>query len=162
MPRHALHSEDIKIEQKPDIDGDVIERKPEIVRADKIDTDYADALSFAEEPVKIRLEPSTDKNAATFFPIWVNGKGCEVFLNGAWREMAYLPVGQTLTIKRKYLAVIVGSKIDTVHTEIRQPESETPHNVVQRYTSAVHAFSVIEDNNPRGAEWLTELRRRNT
>jgi hypothetical protein len=160
MPRAALHSEDIKIEQKSDI-VDVLERKPEIVRADKIDTDHADALAFAEEPVKIRLEPSTDKNAAGYFPIWVNGKGCEVLMNGAWREMAYLPVGQIITIKRKYLEVIVRAKIDTVHTEVKEPESETPHNVVRRFTSAVHSFSVIEDNNPRGAAWLTEIRRRN-
>jgi hypothetical protein len=161
MPRQALHSDDIKIEQKPDIAGDAMGRRPEIVRADTLDKDYADALAFAEEPVTIRLEPSTDKNAASFFPIWNNGKGCEVLIDDAWREMAYIPVGQVVTIKRKYLEIIVRAKIDTVATEVRELESETPNNVIKRFTSAVHSFSIIEDRNPRGAAWLTEIRRRN-
>jgi len=161
MPRAALHSSTIKIEQKPDIDPDA-ERVGDIVVADKpFDLDYAEALAFNEEPVTIRLEPSAEKNAATSFPVWVNGKGCEVLMNGRWLEMIYLPVGVPLTVKRKYLEVIVRTKLDTLQTLVSEPESETPNNTIRRFTSAVHSFSIIEDKNPQGVAWLSELRRRN-
>lgn len=171
MPREALHSDSIKIEQKADIPFDAVdqsgnrlplERDAEIVVAQQLPSDgYADELSFNEEPVTIRLEPTSEKNAATSFPIWVNGKGCEVFQNGRWEEIAYLPVGRIVTIKRKYVEVIVRAKLDAVQTEVSEPDSENPRNVIKRFTSAVHSFSIIEDRNPRGSAWLGELRRRN-
>lgn len=171
MGREALHSDSIKIEQKPDMafnpvgpDGlpQALERESEIVRAEQLPSDdYAAELLFNEEPVTIRIEPSSEKNAASAHPVRVNGQGAEVLLNGRWIAITFLPVGRPLTIKRKYLAVIASAKLDTVHTEVREPESETPNNVINRYTSAVMSFSVIEDKNPRGAAWLQELRRRN-
>ena len=162
MARRELHSSDIKIEQKPDISDAPDEREEDVVVAQQLPKKaYLDELAFNEEPVTIRLEPNTDKNAATAFPVWVNGKGGEIFQNGHWLEIGYFPVGRPFITKRKYLAVIVGAKVDTLHTEVREPDSETPNNVIQRFTSAVHSFSVIEDANPRGAAWLQELRRRN-
>src|SRR4051812_48246014 len=105
----TVHTDDIKIDQKsPLVEG--ADRAPEIVVADKpITNDYADALAFFEEPVTIIINPSTEKNAARHVPVWVNGKGCEVWNNqiNGWFEMAYIPVGQPLTIKRKYLEVLV-------------------------------------------------------
>lgn len=170
MPREALNSADIKIEQKPDIikaahdssAGIGRDDNGEIVIADKpFDMDYLDELAFNEEPITIRLEPTAEKNAPTSFPIWVNGKGCEIFVNGKWYEQAYIPVGKVITTKRKYVEVIIRAKLDTVHTEVSEPDSENPNNVVRRFTSAVHSFSIIEDRNPKGVAWLTELRRRN-
>lgn len=161
MPRQELHSDSLHVEQKPPI-MDMSDRGDEIVLVDgSLNSNYADELAFNEEPVTIRLEPSSDKNAAQAFPVWVNGKGAEVFQAGQWQEIGYLPVGRVLIIKRKYLAVIIGAKIDTIHTEVREPDSEHPHNVVQRFTSPVHSFSIIEDKNPKGPAWVTELRRRN-
>jgi hypothetical protein len=169
MPRQAVnfHTDDVKIEQKPDLaDDDLEDREPEIIRAEQdalLKKDYLNELAFNEEPVTIRLEPSTDKNAAMVFPIWNNGKGCEILVNGKWREApnGFIPVNQELTIKRKYLAILVGAKIDTVDTQVIENPGEDPRNNVKRFTSPVHSFSVIEDKNPRGHAWLTELRRRN-
>jgi hypothetical protein len=48
-----------------------------------------------------------------------------------------------------------------VHTRIQEMDSERPNNIVQRFTSPVHSFSIIEDANPRGAAWVSEIRRRN-
>lgn len=162
MARQELHSDTLKVEQRPPIldpstyDGDVI-------IGEKIggDADYLDQLAFMEEPVMIRLEPSSDRNAATSFPVWVNGKMAEVLHNGRWREIGYLPVGVVLTTKRKYLEVIIRAKIDTVETVILDRDSERPNNRETRFTSAVHSFSIIEDKNPAGAAWVTEIRRRN-
>lgn len=162
MARQELHSDTLpKVEQKRPItdpsayDGD-------IVRGERIgNADYLDELAFMEEPVKIRLEPSSDKNAPGAMPVWCNGRGAEILLNDKWCEATYLPVGQVLTTKRKYLEIIVRAKIDTIHTKVREMESERPNNVIERYTSPTTGFSVIEDRNPRGAAWMAELRRRN-
>lgn len=165
MPRTALNAEridDVKIEQKADIVGDVSEHDAEIVTVNRLpEQDYLDELDFNEEPVTIRLESTSDVNAPSAFPVWVNGKGCEVFQNGRWYEIAYIPVGKVVITKRKYVEVIIRAKIDTLHTEVSEPESENPSNRIKRFTSAVHSFSILEDKNPKGVAWLSELRRRN-
>jgi hypothetical protein len=164
MPRQELHSDQLPpIEQKPTISDDPDLYESEIITVDPSlwKKEHADALAFMEEPVTIRIEPSADKNAAGAFPVWVNGKPAEVFQRGAWDEIGYLPVGMVLVIRRKVLEVIIRAKVDTVMTKILEQDSERPNNVVQRFTSPVHSFSIIEDRNPRGAAWVSELRRRN-
>jgi hypothetical protein len=162
MARQKLHSDTLpKVEQKPPIvdtasyDGDVIltERTHE--------QDYLDELAFMSEPVTIRIEPSSDKNAAGAFPCWCNGKAAEVFQNGRWDEIGYLPVGRVLIVRRSILEIIIRAKVDTLQTQIIGQDSERPNNVVSRFTSPVHSFSIIEDSNPRGPAWVAELRRRN-
>ena len=162
MARQELHSDTLpKVEQKPPI-VDTSAYDGDIVIGEKIgNADYLDELAFMEEPVTIRLEPSSDKNAAGAFPIWVNGKPAEVFQANRWDEIGYLPVGRVLIVKRKVLEVIIRAKVDTVHTQIQEMDSERPNNIVQRFTSPVHSFSIIEDANPRGAAWVSEIRRRN-
>lgn len=170
----AVHSDDYKIEQKADLTGDLKDRDPEVVAVERLpNQDYLDELKFNEEPVTIRLEPTAEKNAPTAFPVWNQGKGCEVLIDrdgrfvtttsgsGRWFEKPYIPVGVVLTTKRKYVEIIVRAKIDTVHTEVKEKDSENPRNTIQRFTSAVHSFSIIEDRNPKGVEWLSALRRRN-
>lgn len=164
-PEHSQREQfsgDTKIEQKPDIldrddyDGDVILVDPDILKKE-----YQDELRFNEEPVTIRIEPSSEKNAAAHYPIWNNGKGAEVFQNGKWMEIGYLPVGRLLIVKRKVLAILVGSKIDRIETVVEEKHDQDPDNKIRRFTSPVHSFSVLEDKNPRGGAWLTELVRRN-
>lgn len=163
--RQPLNTQDIKIEQKDALVGDkaIAERGGQTIEAAPVGTkdDYLDQLAFNEEPVTIHIQPSADKNAATAIPVWVNGKGCEVFLGNSWIECPYLPVNTKITLKRKYLEVLVRAKVDVVSTEILDAQGERPENKINRFTSAVASFSVIEDKNPKGAEWLIELRRRN-
>jgi hypothetical protein len=167
MGRQAIkkefHNSEVAIEQKPDVNMDTMDRGTgDIVHADEALTDdYADALAFMEEPVTIRLAPSTDKNAATVFPVWVNGKAAEVFQNGRWFELGYLPTGQTLIVKRKVLEVILRAKIDRVETVSGDATQENPINTQRRFTSPVHSVSILEDKNPLGAPWASELIRRN-
>jgi hypothetical protein len=163
MARQELHSNKLPpIEQRAPIEDDTSTYAGDVIIGEKIgNADYLDELAFNEDPVMIRLEPSSDKNAATAYPIWVNGKPAEVFQNGRWDEIGYLPVGRVLTVKRKVLEVIIRAKIDTIHTKVQEMESERPNNIVQRFTSPVHSFSIIEDANPRGPAWVAELRRRN-
>ncbi|MGC8536711.1 MAG: hypothetical protein ACP5QR_14460 [Rhizomicrobium sp.] len=166
MPRTALNSDDIKIEQKSnvmlDLDADT-ENSPEIVRADpKTMKDLAADLEFMEEPITIVLNPSSEKNAPTMHPFWVNGKGAEVLMNGKWIPMTYLPVGRPLITKRKYVGVMASAKFDSIETHHDEPGTkEVLNNWASRRTSAVTGFSVLEDKNPKGGAWLSELLRRN-
>ena len=169
MGRQALkkevHTADTQIEQKDDLVSDAAhkDRGGETIEAFPVSPskEYAGHLAFAEEPVTIRLEQSSEKNTATVHPVWCNGKGAEVLINGKWREVTYLPTNVELTTKRKYVAILAGAKIDSVKTEIQNEDSEHPNNVTRRITTALVTFSVIEDKNPLGRAWIQELVRRN-
>ena len=167
MPRAELHTDDIKIDQHADLVGDIAlkDRVSPIVQSEgPLNNDYMDELAFNEEPVTIRLEPSADKNAATWYPIWVNGKGCEVLIQDKWVEFKYIPVSVPLVIKRKYVEVLLRSKIDTVTTEVVQLHTDAANdkeNRIKRFTTATVSFSILQDRNPMGAAWLNEIRRRN-
>lgn len=161
MARTALNTSDVKIEQKaPLVDGQ--DRGGEIVEADRslLDGDYAERLAFMEEPVTIEIVPSGGDNPPTHYPVWVNGRGGEVLLGGQWVTMVYLPVGQPLTLKRKYVGVLAAAKADAVKTDVLDRHAENPRNIVHRTTSAACNFTILRDANPRGPAWLAELRRR--
>lgn len=164
-PTAPFHSDSVRIDQKPTIimpDSGKPEHPGEVIIVDKpINKDYLDELSFQEEPVMIILNPTAEKNAPTSFPVWVNGKGAEVFQNGRWDEIGYLPIGRRLIIKRKYLEVIIRAKLDLVTTAHDDATVERPVNRVNRATSSVHSFSILEDNNPKGRAWAEEMIRRN-
>lgn len=165
MARTELHSNKLPaVEQRAPLPPNATGYAGDVITGEQIgsvDGSYLDELAMLEEPVTIRLEPSSDKNAAMSFPVWVNGKGAEVFIRDRWIEIVYLPVGTPLIVKRKYLGVIITAKTDTVHTRVQDMDSERPNNVVARFTSPVHSFSILEDSNPNGAAWVSELRRRN-
>lgn len=156
-----IHSDATVIEQKPAISDNPDDYEGDIVLAQQIiDKNYAEELAFNEEPVTIRIEPSSERNASQHFPVWVNGQPAQVFQRGRWEEVGYLPVSRVLTVKRKVVEVLIRAKVDRIVTETADRE-EIPNRPIQRFTSAVHSFSVLEDRNPRGAAWMTELRRRN-
>ena len=167
MPKGNFPAEklnDIKIDQAPDITDD--SHPSIIVKAEKTTSRaYLDELAFMEEPVTIRLEPSSEKNAPAWFPASVNGEGAEVLQpDGRWMHMVegFLPVGRKLTTKRKYVEVLLRAKIDTINIQ-NTSGYDVDHgmaNRIQRSTSPVHGISIIEDRNPRAQGWYEELRRR--
>lgn len=164
MARAPLDSSNIKIEQKAALSDEDLKDRSDFVIADASileDKEYSDLLAFNEEPVTILLHPSSDKNAATLIPAWSNGKGAEVFMNGRWVEVTYLPTGMNVTVKRKIAEVLLRSKIDTVNTVILGENSESPLNRHTRVTSSANALSIVRDDNPRGAAWAEEMLRRN-
>lgn len=163
MPRE-LNTGDVRIEQKSPADPDDYEGDVVLVDPALATKEYAAALAFMDQPVLIRLQPSAEKNAAQTFPIWVNGKGAEVLTrSGKWMEIKHLPVGVELTVKRKYLEIILRTKIDTVQHDAPHPSEPDidQRNRVQRFTSPVHMCSILQDSDPRGAAWATEMLRRN-
>lgn len=164
MARQELHSDQLpKTEQMPPISDDPSAYEGDIILTERApNQDYLDELKFMDEPVRIRIEPSAEKNAAGAFPVWVNGRRAECLQpNGTWVEVGYLPVGQEIIVRRSVLEVIIRAKVDTINTQIIGQDSERPNNVISRFTSPVHSFSILEDRNPRGPQWVSELRRRN-
>lgn len=167
MGRLELNSGDVPIEQKPAVNLDTVDRSTyegDVVIGEKIedvDADYLAELAFMEEPVTIILHQSNERNAATMHPFWNNGKKAEVFQNGRWIEVGHLPVGHVMVIKRKILEQIIRCKIDTIDVQTLNQDSERPINIATPRSSPVHSYTIIEDKNPRGRAWVSEMMRRN-
>ena len=160
MARTDLHSSKLPSpEQRAPLTSGAISDFVTSETIGSIDNTYLADLAMNEEPVTIRLEPSSDKNAATAHPFWCNGKGAEILISDRWCEITYLPVGVVLVTKRKYVGIIAGANTDAIHTRMTDMDGERPGNTVQRFTSPVMSFSIIEDANPRGAAWVTAIRR---
>lgn len=164
--RREINNVDFPIGQKPDIDmgDDEIDHEQVIVhaRGDELVSGEIAALAFMEEPVTILIYPSREKNPPLVADCWVNGRGAEVFVAGAWHEMNCLPINMPVTTKRKYVEALSMSKTDTINTDVGDATDERPHNRIQRMTSATQAFSVLADKNPAGTEWLRRIMARNT
>lgn len=156
-------SRDLKITERPDV-KDGSDRSYAVEAIDVLDKDYADKIAFFEEPVKIILHPGTEENAATSFPVWNNGKMAEVFQRGRWDEIGYLPLNKPIVVKRKILETIISAKITQIKTD-HDSESRRPDGYIENkqksFTRPLNGFSVLEDKNPRGHEWLSEKMNRN-
>lgn len=139
--------------------GVELERTPEIVVAEgPMVKSELDKIAFNEEPMTILIHRSHEK----FSPrctdlISINGVKAEMLLRQGWTQMGYLPRGQAFITKRKYVEVIATSKMDTIHTDVEDLPNGEKRNLVDRIVTATCTFSVIEDKNPSGAEWLARL-----
>ena len=157
-----FESEDIKIEQKPMID-ERGERSSTIVRPETplIDKDY-EKLAFAEEPVTIVIHRSGEKFSPNCTDlISVNGRHAEILFSNGWVPVGYLPRGRSITVKRKVVEVLARSKQDHVKTVVIERDNEDPRNYVERATLSTMPFQMVEDRNPLGVEWLSQLLRMN-
>lgn len=157
--RKEFHSDDTPIDQRESIDlNQEIDHEHIIVADQPITSDYAKLLAFGEEPVTIRIEKSSEKFAPVVVDCWVNGKGAEVFMNGHWVVLGYLPVGREVITRRKYVEVLARSKIDNITTNVGTM-GETERNMLDISTSSKAPFSVLEDRSPMGREWINRLMR---
>ncbi len=175
-PQHETHSTDFQIGQhKPITDdtprndvsreksnghrlfGSRLKRKDDLFLLDGIEVDeaYLAELAFYEEPVTIVINPSNHKNAASIFENWSNGTRAEMFINGRWVQVGDLPVGKRITIKRKIVEHIIRARVESVQTDHEDATVASPRNRIVRTPSQVHSFSIVEDKNPRGADWLS-------
>jgi hypothetical protein len=160
MPRTALHTDEIPLDPVNTITDD--NQVNDIVEVDAYalaNQDYMNDLKMAEEPVTIEIYPSSDRNAPTHYHCQVNGSHPEVLdQSGRWVRLIhpYIQVGQQLTVKRKYVEVLVRAKtfaIQTRHDDIGS------FNHIIRTPSAVANVQIIEDKNPRGIVQFSTLRR---
>lgn len=163
--KSELDSRSVTQDQKPQITmpelDEKLERDPLIVVAEPslVKKDF-EKLAFNEEPVVILIHRSGERFASSVTDyIAVNGKPAEMLFKNGWIPMGYLPRGVVITTKRKYLERLAASKKDEVHTNVVEHPGQDPQNLVDRYTTSTLPFSLIEDKNPLGAEWLSQLLR---
>lgn len=153
------YSSDTPITQKPNINDDgSTEQIIQTLEAPLVD-DYAQALAFNEEPLTIMVQARQEKNPANVIDCWVGGKGAEVFMNGKWTSMNCLPVNMPVVTKRKYVEVLLRSKVDTISTVHEDANVERPSNQLVRVTTSNCVLSIMSDKNPKGGEWLRQMMR---
>lgn len=160
--KNEIISDDFKIGQKADIDLDKPlihgESLADIAGDVSHNSPLIEALAFAEEPVTILIA----ENSRSDFPeshvsVAVQGKGAEIFQNGRWLEIGWLPIGQQIITKRKYVELLGRSKSDSISTKHEDANVERPRNTLSRRTSANYPISILEDRNPKGAEWFSRV-----
>lgn len=102
----------------------------------------ADTLAFFEESVEVMVHESTDKNAEVVVELWNNGRA-QRFIRG-------IPV----VVKRKFVDILARCKHTSYSQEKYQDNSgnDSIRNVPR--TAVRYPFSVTQDNNPKGRDWL--------
>ena len=140
LPKRTLEA----LTDDPDADrGEIL-----IADASSLASDYAAALAFNEEPVTILLQRGREKNAPTHEHVSVNG------------QTIWIPVDQPTRIARKFVEVLARAQPMNVSTDSGEsPGDQITFNNVNRSLSSLCSFSVLEDKNPRGREWLTRVMR---
>lgn len=166
--KSEFHTSEVKIEQLPPVvdDGDREDESllPRVHRVDKakhpsLTKEYYDELKFNEEPVTVRFTSGGDRFAPKFVDCAVMGKGIEVLMDGRWLELFQVPVNQNVTMKRKYVEVFARCK----HTDVVARSNGIPRdgmptvNDTLYNTNLKYPFSVIDDRNPKGHDWLTRI-----
>lgn len=162
--RKEVHTGDMEIGQKQDID---ISLDAQLVRGESLVDEVGDiaknkafieAMAFNEEPMTIRIEENSRSDfPETHVAVAVQGKGAEIFTNGQWLEVGWLPIGVPLVTKRKYVEVLARSKSDSIKTRHDDANVERPRNSIERRSSSNYPLSIIEDRNPKGHEWLSRI-----
>lgn len=105
-------------------------------------------LAFMEEPVMVEIQEVSEDQADPGFPIFVNGQ-VELFRRG-----------ERKVVKRKFVEGLARAKKTGYRNQLvvdpitREQTYEYPSKTGLRYP-----FSVVEDKNPRGADWLKAVLR---
>jgi hypothetical protein len=163
--RREQSTADFPVGEMPAIDMDPsheVDRK-RIIEADEtaLKAEYFSALSFAEEPVDVIIHPpASERNPPQWVECWVNGRGAEILMDDKWVQCGYLPVNMALTIKRKYVEVLIRSKQTSYQTSHIAPEDAKSTHVENHAiptTNLRNQISVQYDANPLGREWLQRL-----
>jgi len=120
---------------------------------------YLQDLAFNEEPVMIRIASSNhgEKNPPKVVDCWCNGVKAEQFIDGKWVQCGWLPIDKPVITKRKYVEILLRSKRDQIETKHQGTDHENPENALVFNTHAVSLISIMQDKNPAGIDWLTQI-----
>lgn len=98
---------------------------------------------FMAEEVVIRIHEANDESAAQIIPVTVN------------ESCVYIQRGMPTRIRRCFLERLARSK-ETRYTQVRHPMFPDQSTLNPR-TALSYPFEVIEDKNPRGRAWLSNI-----
>ena len=127
---------DIKPERASATDSQTI-----VPVTEQLNKDYMDELQFMEDDIVVMVHESSDPNSEN--PITV---GC----NGVFRQFFR---GVPMLTKRKFVECLIVKQGRVTTPEYYNATGERARSIKQ--TSAhKYPFSIIEDKNPKGVEWL--------
>lgn len=109
-------------------------------------------LAFMEEPMTIMLAESTDANADAFVFCAVNGEPADTRNKTPW-----LRRGVEITTKRKFVERLLRAKPVAIKS-VEVVGGDGARSIEYKRSSALrYPFQVIEDQNPRGRDWLRKV-----
>ena len=98
-----------------------------------------------------------EKFTPPFTECWCNGKGIEVEVGGKWTSTGWVINNKPIRTKRKYVEILLRSKMDVVNTRHDDTTAKNPQNFVDITAGATKTISILRDPNPAGADWLTKI-----
>lgn len=110
---------------------------------------YSEALAFMEEKMKIIVYPqhANESDTSRLISVGVNGK------------KQYIMAGKEQWVRRKHVERLVRARPDYVqHTAHRNAMTAAEQNVMDIVSRTKYSFEVLEDPNPKGRQWLSNLR----
>jgi hypothetical protein len=104
-------------------------------------------LAFMAEPVTIHIHDTSDPQAEQIFEIG----------NGGKREL--FKRGETKTVQRKFVEVLLRAKITTFTQARRRGDDGVMYDMQVPHTSLRYPFSVVRDDHPRAKDWMQTMLR---
>ena len=135
---------DLPTSGKLEVSGPIENDEIVVAGRDGLDNSYAAELAFLEEKVDVMVHESTDPNAEPIVHTAVNG------IN------QFFPRGAVVTCKRKFVEVLARSKVTTFQTKVVHEDGNV-YNRMHKQTGLRYPFSIVRDENPKGATWLKSV-----
>ena len=107
--------------------------------------DLAEAEAFMNEMLVIEVHTSTDKNAPLSVPVGING---------VW---ANIPRGRKVQLPRSFVEKLAQSQVRTLRTETNPDRYAEEGHVVRSVNGQEFPFTVHQDRNPKGRQWLERV-----
>jgi hypothetical protein len=104
----------------------------------------AEETAFMEEPLLLVISESDNPNAENPVSIGVNG------------VMGYVKRGEATWVKRKYVERLARCKSDNFKQNLKERDPEK-FNILRLTRGLRYPFTVLEDKNPRGRDWLIKI-----
>lgn len=163
--RAEINTGEMPMQSRPDVDVSMdkpLDRVDIVQPVDGVKAlsrNYMSQLAFNEEPVTIRISnTSREKNPPKVVDCWVNGKGAEQLINGKWQVTnGWLPIGEVVTTKRMYVEQLMRAKRDQIETKHEEANVESPRNTQSFNTGPAYAITIVRDDNPASADWVTQI-----
>lgn len=105
---------------------------------------FAEELAFMNENVTIMVHESEDPNAENPIMVSVNGRNQYIFR------------GQEITVRRCYVERLARAKRQAYKQDLTQTDPVL-YNSMKKSTALMYPFSLIEDRNPVGRDWLRKV-----
>lgn len=109
--------------------------------------DLAEYEAFMQEPLVIRIHTTNDKNAPPSVYVGLNGEG------------GWLPRGQKIRVKRKFVERLAQSQSASFQTKNNPDPNADEGTYVQRSSGQEYPFEVLHDPSPKGHRWLARVTR---